>query len=164
MSKKGPSLYLVSILLFMLILPVLSISVEHFNHHKWINNDLIGKWFVFWVIGVRLFIAGLRQVTKPAFTAQEIFHLKSEESFVVVRELGLANICMGSIGILSILNPDWCPLAAVGGGLYFGLAGFLHVIKKPVSTNETIAMVSDLLFFALMVFYLYNAFQQSVMS
>jgi hypothetical protein len=164
MSKKGPSLYVVSVLLFMLILPLLSISLEHFNHQARINNDLIGKWFVFWVIGVRLFIAGLRQVFKPAFTAQEIFHIKSEESFVVVRELGLANICMGSIGILSILNLDWCPLAAVGGGLYFGLAGFLHVIKKPVSTNETIAMVSDLLFFALMVVYMYNVFQRAVIS
>jgi hypothetical protein len=164
MSKKGPSLYLVSVLLFMLVLPTASIAVENFNHQTPVNNNLIGKWFVFWVIGVRLFIAGLRQVFKPAFTAQEIFHIKSEESFVVVKELGLANICMGSMGILSLLNPDWCLLAAIGGGLYFGLAGILHVIKKPVSTNETIAMVSDLLFFVLMAVYLYNAVQQAVNS
>ena len=157
MSKKGPSLYLVSVLLFMLVLPVASIAFEHFNHQLPIDNILIGKWFVFWVVGVRLFIAGLRQVMKPAFIAQEIFHIKSEESFVVVRELGFANICMGLVGILSILNPVWCPLVAIGGGLYFGLAGILHVIKKPVSTNETIAMVSDLLFFALMLVYVFYA-------
>ena len=30
---------------------------------------LVGKWFVFWAVGARLFIAGIRQVIQPAFTA-----------------------------------------------------------------------------------------------
>ena len=157
MGQAKFSFYLVIVLLLMLVFPVASIAIEHFMYMVPISWLLIGKWFVFWVVGVRLFTAGIRQVLKPAFTAQEIFHIKSEDSFVLVRELGLANICMGLVGLLSILKPEWCALAAIGGGLYFGLAGVQHVIKKPVSPNETIAMVSDLLFFLLMVSYSFYA-------
>ena len=152
------SFYLIVVLLLMLVFPLSSIAIENRLYLVPLSWGLIGKWFVFWVVGVRLFTAGIRQVLKPAFTAQEIFHIKSEESFVVVKELGFANICMGLIGLLSILKPGWCPLAAIGGGLYFGFAGTEHIIKKPVSANETIAMVSDLLFFALMMIYLFCTF------
>ncbi len=152
MSGK-PSLYLMNVLVVMLILPVLSITVECLTHSSIFGWALIGKWFVFWGIGVRLFTAGIRQVAKPAFTAQEIFHISNEESFVIVKELGYANICLGLMGILSIFSIFWCPLAAIGGGLYFGLAGLQHIIKKPVSANETIALVSDVLIFGLMVGY-----------
>jgi hypothetical protein len=155
MAQNKPSLYLVSVLLFMLILPVASILVQTLVQSSPLNWLLIGKWFVFWVVGVRLFTAGIRQVAKPEFTAREIFHLEGEESFVVIRELGFANICMGLLGILSLLKVEWCQLAAIGGGLYFGLAGLLHIIKKPVSTNETIALVSDLYIFVLMALYLF---------
>jgi hypothetical protein len=154
MGAKKPSLYLISVLLFMLVLPVVSIAIECLAHSSVLGWPLIGKWFVFWAIGVRLFIAGIRQIAKPAFTAQEIFHIKNEESFVIVKELGYANICMGLVGILSLHSAGWCQLAAVGGGLYFGLAGIQHVIKKPVSTNETIALISDLYIFVLMALYL----------
>jgi uncharacterized protein DUF6790 len=141
-------------MLFMVVLPVASIAIEYFSHSSALGWPLLGKWYVFWAIGIRLFIAGIRQVAKPAFTAQEIFRIKNEESFVLVKELGFANICMGLAGILSLLKPDWCILAAICGGLYFGLAGIQHIIKKPASVNETIALVSDMYIFVLMVLYL----------
>jgi uncharacterized protein DUF6790 len=156
--KQKLSFYLIVVLLLMLVFPLLSIAIENGFYRVPLSWDLVGKWFVFWVVGVRLFTAGIRQVLKPAFTAQEIFHIKNEESFVLVKELGFANICMGLVGLLSILKSGWCPLAAIGGGLYFGFAGIEHIIKKPVSTNETIAMISDLLFFALMAIYLVCTF------
>ena len=156
--KQKISFYLMVVVLLMLVFPLMSIAVEHFICIVPINWELIGKWFVFWVVGVRLFTAGIRQVLKPEFTAQEIFHIKSEDSFVIVKELGLANICMGLMGLLSMLKPGWTSLAAIGGGLYFGFAGIEHVIKKPVSANETIATVSDLLFFALIAVYLFHTF------
>ena len=152
--SKMPSLYFINVMVVMLILPVVSILVETLNHWSVFGWTLIGKWFVFWAIGVRLFTAGVRQVAKPEFTAKEIFHINSKESFVLVKELGYANICMGLISILSLHSIAWCQLAAVGGGLYFGLAGIQHVIKKPVSTNETVALISDILIFFLMALYL----------
>jgi hypothetical protein len=152
-AKKIP-IYLVSILLFMVLLPILCIIIQWSGQTAPPGWLLIGKWFVFWPIGVRLFIAGLRQATKPAFTAREIFHLNSDDSFPIIKELGFANMSMGGIAILSLFFPSWRIPAAAAGGLYFGLAGFLHLFKKRDSTNETIAMISDLYIFLLMAFYL----------
>mgnify|MGYP006989339736 CR=1 FL=1 len=44
--------------------------------------------------------------------------------------------------------------AAFVGGLYFGIAGINHIIKKPAGLNEWIAMVSDIFIFLVMVAYL----------
>lgn len=151
MATKKPSLYLISILLFMLILPIISIAFEWGTLPAW---PLIGKWFVFWAVGIRLFIAGARQITKPEFTAKDIFHIDSQESLVIVRELGFANLSIGLAGILSLLKPGWTEIAAITGGLFFGLAGLLHVQKKRGSTNEVIAMISDLFIFLVIVLYL----------
>ncbi len=152
-AKKIP-IYLVSILLFMVLLPIGCIIIQWSGQTTPPGWPLIGKWFVFWPVGIRLFIAGLRQATKPAFTAREIFHLKSDDSFPIIKELGFANISMGGMAILSFIFPAWRIPAAAAGGLYFGLAGFLHLFKKRDSTNETIAMVSDLYIFLLMAMYL----------
>ena len=38
-------------------------------------------------------MAGIRQITNPAFTAKEIFHIDSMASLAIVRELGFANLC-----------------------------------------------------------------------
>ncbi len=123
MAKKKTSLYLVSILLFMLLLPIISIVVQAHNLHISYNWQLVGKWFLFWSVGIRLFIAGIKQIAQPEFTAKQIFQFKSEESFVVIRELGYANVCIGLLGVLSLIKPAWSPPAAIAGGLYFGLAG-----------------------------------------
>src|ERR1700761_1365105 len=155
MSQRKPPVYLISVLLFMLILPVGFILIQWQVSKAEMGWPLIGKWFVFWSVGIRLFIAGLRQVTKPAFTAKEIFHMTGDESYVVIRELGFANLCFGTLGILSLFKPGWCQPAAVAGGLYFGLAGVLHVFKKPDSRNELIALVSDLYILVIMGLYLF---------
>jgi len=139
----------------MLILPAASIMADRLLTGLPLGWVLIGRWFVFWAVGIRLFIAGIRQVTKPAFTAKEIFNFSGEESFPVIRELGFSNISLGLLGIISLFKVQWCEAAAIAGGLYYGLAGILHVFKKPGSTNEVIAMVSDLGIFVLLAFYLF---------
>ena len=153
---KINKVYLGSVVLLMLVLPVISIMADRHSTQNLIL--LIGKWFVFWAIGIRLLLAGLRQVSKPAFTLQEIFHIKNIESQVIVRELGFANICFGITGILSIFIPEWRPAAGFAGGLYMGIAGVYHIIKKPTSTNEVIAMVSDIFILFVLGVYLYGWF------
>ncbi len=152
-AKKIP-IYLVSILLFMVLLPILCSAIQWRQQEATPAWPIIGKWLVFWSVGIRLFIAGLRQATKPAFTAREIFHFKSDDSFPIIKEIGFANISLGSIAILSLFLPSWRIPAAAAGGLYFGLAGLQHLLKKRDSTNETIAMVSDLYIFLLLALYL----------
>lgn len=137
--------YLVFVILLMLVLPVISIIIEHSITEKQVSLiQLGGKWFIFWSIGLRLFIAGIRQVIKPSFTAETIFHITNKESHVIVKELGFANICLGAIGIISLFLPDWRMASAFSGGLFMGIAGINHIIKKPAGLNEQIAMLSDI--------------------
>ena len=151
-------IYLYSVTLLMLILPVISILIDTGYHQSTVTLPLIGKWFTFWAVGIRLLTAGIRQAAKPAFTAQEIFHIRDVDSRIIVRELGFANICFGLIGVLSIFVPVWRSAAAFAGGLYMGIAGIYHMIKKPVSPNEVIAMVSDIFIFTVLAVYLYCYF------
>lgn len=57
----------------MLVFPIGFILGERFLFRTAVDIlPLIGKWFVFWTVGVRLFTAGLRQIWRPQFTAQKI--------------------------------------------------------------------------------------------
>ena len=153
MSAKKPSLYLVSILLLVLILPIAFILFQWLISKAPFGWLLIGKWYVFWAVGIRLFIAGARQVTKPAFTAKEIFHIEDEARYVVIKELGFGNISIGLIGILSLFKAGWCAPVAIAGGLFYGFAGIQHILNKPASKNEKIAMISDLYIFLILALY-----------
>jgi hypothetical protein len=146
--------YLASLILLMLILPAVSVWVDYGPYPGTPLMMVIGKWFVFWAVGVRLFAAGLRQVAKPLFTLRDIFHVQDPGGLVVVRELGFANICLGLAGVLSLFIPDWRPAAAFTGGLYMGIAGIYHLIKKPETPNEVVAMVSDIYILVIMAAYL----------
>jgi len=154
MEGRKINIYLISVVLFMLLLPLVSTLIEMKGHDLPLSLLLAGKWLIFWAIGVRLLIAGICQATKPAFTAQQIFHISGTDSYPVIRELGFANICMGIVAITSLFQSEWRMPAAVAGGLYFGLAGLLHVFKKPDSRNEMIALVSDLYLFIVIAAYI----------
>src|SRR5580704_13096795 len=120
---KISKMYLYVVLLLMFCLPIASVLIEYYVGHPAMGlTALVGKWFTFWAVGVRLFTAGIKQVKDPAFTAKDIFHIDNVESQVIVRELGIANICMGSIGIISVFIPGWRMAAAFVGGLYMGIA------------------------------------------
>lgn len=137
-------MYLAAVSLFMFILPLASIAIEAVagNIHSSIIV-LAGKWFVFWAIGVRLFTAGIRQVIKPGLTAEGIFGIKGREAWVLVRELGFANVSIGLAGIISLWKPEWRLAVAFGGGLFLMLDGVQHVMNKR-NFDENIAMYSDL--------------------
>ena len=154
---KTNRLYLYSTILLMLIFPAISILINfEFIQHDINLISLIGKWFIFWAIGCRFLTAGLRQAFKPAFTAETIFHFKNKESFVIIRELGFANICTGLTAIISFMIPQWRVVIAFSGGLFLGIAGLNHVVRKPDNPNELIPMISNIFVFLVMVLYLTN--------
>jgi hypothetical protein len=155
-NTKINKVYLLTVLLLMFVLPTAAILIEVYTSKQSLSISLMGKWFVFFAIGLRLFTAGLKQAITPSFTAQSIFHIQDKASFVVVRELGFANICFGLLGIASLFVPQLCIAAACTGGFYLGIAGIQHIIKKPVSANEWLAMVSDMFIFLLMIAYVFT--------
>jgi len=136
-------LYALVVGLTMFALPLGSIGLElHFGAADWLG--LIGKWFVFWGVGVRLLIAGLRQYLQPGFTSRDIMGIDSPEAYLLVRELGGANLASGVVGLASLAMPSFVPPAALAAGIFYAVAGIEHVRSKHRGTNETIALVSDL--------------------
>jgi hypothetical protein len=112
---------------------------------------VIGKWFVFWAVGVRLFLAGLRQSITPQFTAERIFGMKSKEPLVIVRELGFANLSIGVLGLSTIFRGSWIMPAAIAGGLFYCFAGIGHLMTKNRNRLENSAMFSDLFAFLVLL-------------
>jgi hypothetical protein len=148
-------MYFASVILLLLVLPIASISAEVLISHHAMSMALVGRWFVFWGVGVRLFLAGVRQVIQPRFTAEEIFGIRDTGSFAIVREVGFANLSMGFIGVCTLLRVGWLVPAAVVGGLYYGLAGAGHVFTHDKNAKEYLAMISDgFIFVVLLVFVL----------
>jgi len=137
--------YLLSILLTALVIPAGGVVAEHLMHAVPWSALLLSKWFIFTAGGLRLLIAGIKQAMDPAFTAQRIFHIQGAESLPIVRELGFANVCMGSLGVISLFAPGWRLAAAFACGLYFTFAALGHIAKKPVGPNERLALWSDVL-------------------
>ena len=145
-------MYIALIILLMVISPALSVAVEAaVSPHTASIFVLIAKWFVFWAVGVRPFAAGVRQTLQPGFTAREIFELHSAESYPIVREVGLGNLAIGTLGLCSLYRPGWILPAAVAGGLYFGLAGFLHAFRRDKNTMEQTAMVTGAFAFLMLL-------------
>lgn len=104
---------------------------------------LIGKWFVFWGVGVRLGMAGLRQYFQPAFTSREIMGIDTPEAFLLVREIGAANIAAGVVGLVSLAAPRFVLPSAIWAAIYFAVAAFEHTKSKQRNTHENVAMISD---------------------
>lgn len=143
-------MYLAMIILLMGILPAISVLIEFGILHGADPLLLIGKWFVFWGVGMRLMLAGLRQIANPTFTADAIFGVKEKAALTIVQELGFGNLSIGLLGALALVRTQWIVPAAITGGLFYGLAGIKHLIKGHRNRTENIAMVSDLWIFVVL--------------
>ena len=138
-------MYLAMVIGLMVVLPIASILIDFvYPGGSASLIFLIGKWFVFWAVGVRLLLAGIRQSLNPSFTAEKIFAVKDPAALIIVQELGFANLSIGVLGVLTLFRNEWIVGAAIAGGLFYGLAGIRHVLKGDRNTTENIAMISDL--------------------
>ena len=138
-------MYLLTVVLLMAVLPICSILVEALifkgTADLWM---LLGKWFVFWAVGVRQLTAGVRQTAWPRLTAEGVFGIRSKEPWPIVRELGFANLSMGVLGVLSLFVSGLTRPSAIVSGLFFGIAGVAHLVRGKRNFTENVAMVSDL--------------------
>jgi len=137
-------MYIAMVFALMLILPIASILFElSFRHYGVLNALLVGKWFVFWAVGVRLLMAGLRQIIQPRYTAENILGLKDPDATLVVRELGFSNTAIGSAGLGSVFSPAWILPLAMIGAIFYGLAGINHLAHGHRNRLQNVAMTSD---------------------
>ena len=146
-------MYYAVIIVLMLVLPAGSAAAEYLmtgGSAGWLA--LIGKWFVFWAVGIRLLLAGARQLFRPALTAA-LLKITDPRANKLVRELAFGNIAIGTTGAATLMLPNWSLSAAMCGGLFYGFAGLQHLATRDRSTDETWAMVSDLFVFLVLGLY-----------
>jgi hypothetical protein len=138
-------MYYAMIVLLMGAFPIAAIAFEYGRVGVTAGlAALTVKWFLFWAVGARLLIAGIRQVADPAFTAQTIFSIEDKAAFAVVRELGYWNLIIGALAMATLWRPAWMVPLAIAGCAYFGLAGILHLFEAERTARENAAMISDL--------------------
>jgi hypothetical protein len=152
-------MYLAAVLLLMLILPLVCIAIDATVNHEPATLLRAARWFVFWMVGVRLLLAGLRQIAQPGFTARRIFRLQHEESEVIVRELGFANFSLALIGLGSLLWKSWMPGAALAGMVFYALAGVNHLAHRERGFAQNVALVSDLIAAPVLAIALFTCFR-----
>jgi hypothetical protein len=137
-------MYFATVVLFLLVCPAVSVGIEATHSHQaWTSVALIARWWAFWAVGIRLFVAGVRQVIQPRFTAEEIFGVREAGALPMVREIGFGNLSIGALGICSLFERGWAVPAAIVGGLYYGFAGLMHLVKGGRNAKEQMAMISD---------------------
>lgn len=136
--------------LTMLVLPGGFVLTDHSLNPQIPLMILVGKWFVFFGVGARLGAAGLRQFVEPVFTAHEIFRMQSDDALPLVRELGVANLALGFVGLASLAAPSFVLPVAVAACLFYGVAGARYMATPGRSRDETIAVVSDLSMFVVL--------------
>lgn len=137
-------MYAVIVIGLMLVLPVASLALALSAGAAFWSS--LATWFIFWAVGVRLALAGLRQLLRPEATLREIFQDTRPDNPVgrrLVTEIGMGNLALGTTGMLSLAFPDWRVPVAVTGAIFYGLAGFGHLQGGATSTNERLAMWSD---------------------
>jgi hypothetical protein len=137
-------MYIAVVALTMLVLPLVSIVIDSGVHPGAWAVIVVGRWFVFWGVGVRLGLAGMRQLFRPSFTAREIFHTTNDEVLPLVRELGAANLSIALVALLSLTMPNFVLPAAIYATIFYGVAGIRHFAERDRSRNENVAMGSDL--------------------
>jgi hypothetical protein len=129
----------------MFVFPIIWIGAYHFYFHSALPlMSLVGKWFVFWCAGIRLFFAGLRQFLQPRFTTEQIFGARSEDALPFIRELGAANLGTGIVGIASLAKPSFILPVAIAATVFYGIAGIRHATDIGRTRNQNICMISDL--------------------
>jgi len=148
LGMKKLRIYHWSVIAFFLVLPICTITAEILlTHSAFVVTAL--RWFVFFAVGCRLLTAGVAQVIRPKFTAEKIFGIKDQKAYGLVRELGFGNICFGLLGILSLPFLSLRYAATLVGGLYFLMAGIMHVLQHEKNTDERFAMITDLYAFGI---------------
>lgn len=150
-------MYFIAVLLLLLVLPTASVIIEALYSTGVDIMWLIGKWFVFWACGVRLFVTGIMQTLRSEFTAKSIFDIDAPAAHAIVREVGFGNLAMGTLGLASLFEPAWLVPAAIVGGLYYGLAGLGHLFRHE-NLKEKFALWSDLAIFALLAVFVISRF------
>jgi hypothetical protein len=156
-KTRHTALFTVWCIALVAVLPITAAALESHMDHAPLDWSIYWKWFIFWAVGIRLFFKGVKLASTPKFTGLSLSSFSNRESYLLLLELGFANMALGSMGILSVLNDQWRLIAAIAGAIYFGLADMLRLSKKPNGRHELVALIYNLLVLAGLAGYLISS-------
>ncbi len=145
-ARFGTVMDALVVIALMILVPIGCTIFEVFQSNQGaFAFGILLKWFVFWAVGVRLLLGGMRRLIQPRYVAEVKLGIKSEDSAPLVRQLGFATTAIGCIAVGSLMSSSWLTPAAIAGSVFYGLAGVHHLLRKARNRNENIALVCDVL-------------------
>lgn len=81
-------MYILVFIVVTLIVPIASILSEYVSGTATPLTMLIGKWIVFWGVGVRLLTVGMSQILRPQMSDSGILGIEGEGAEKIVRVAG----------------------------------------------------------------------------
>ena len=150
----------IAVFLNILVLPILSIIFNLIiNYRKNIVEniyEIIGKWFIFWALGIRLVIAGLMQLFNPIYT-NNLLQLNLND-FIIIQELGLANFSIGLLCIISFFKKLLQKYVCLYMFIFFIGASTLHIIRiKNINFDELITLVTNIILIVVALYGIINS-------
>jgi len=137
----------------MVIIPAICVAVEHFRKPEQAIIFLLCKWFVFWAVGVRGLTGGLMQAFNPSYTANLL--QVTTDNYLIIQELGFANMAIGVLGICSLFYQRFRKPAALCSAIFLTGAAALHISRLSIiDLGELMSLAGDLfvIIIAIMVF------------
>ena len=131
-------------ILFVFALPILSVIVQHHLTKVDITPALLGRWFILWVVGIRLLVVGFAKVIHSGRKGNAVL-LNSDDGIGLSKITGLAKMALAGLGFLCVAYDQWSLLPTITVGIYLGLAGFQHDFKKPTTSEGWISMSYDMI-------------------
>jgi hypothetical protein len=147
-KTKHTNLFIIWCIALIAVFPMTAALLEAHSDQVPLNWAGYWKWFIFWGVGIRLFFKGIRLASMPQMTSLSLSSFKNRESYLLLLELGFANMALGAMGILSVINDQWRLIAAIAGAIYFGLTDMLRLLKKTDDRHERVALIYNILVFS----------------
>lgn len=139
------------VLFTMMIMPLICFLWE--GHKKCYSIEILCKWFLFWIVGVRGLTAGAMQFMNPSYT-MSLLQL-GEESRIAIMELGAAQFGIGILGVLSLFKEKYRSSVAISYGCFMVGAIYIHISRFTIaSADEIMSLIGDLLFLVIALLYL----------
>lgn len=138
------------IIITMFLLPTICYLIE--NRKARVTGVDVCKWYIFWTIGFRALTTGAMQFLNSSYT-MELLQV-SEESKIIIMELGFAQFGIGLIGILSIWKKSFRVPAIITYGIFMLGASIIHIVRfTTANAEEIVSLAGDLFVLVIAVVY-----------
>ncbi len=115
--------YNLFLLLTSSVFPIVTSIVDIYIHNeKYSNLNIWYKWFLFWSIGIRLLLIGIKKVLFPLFYIKKVYKSYCNQPNII-KDFGFSYISIGILGIISLFYDNWKFPTYITGSILYLLIG-----------------------------------------